>query len=104
MDIRVPRGVESIVVIKREGDGQHTTRTVYRRGQRRKRGSEPLDAMGRAVRKLAEGQRTAAEKYLERHDRSNREKRDGWVRDLSYNVYQATNRGLRKVYRALGMS
>jgi hypothetical protein len=103
MDIRVPRGVESIIIIKRDDEGRHT-RTTFRRSERRKRGSEPLDSMGRAMRKMAEGQRAAAEKYLEKHDRSNRDRRDGWARDLPYNVYQATSRGLRKVYRALGLS
>jgi hypothetical protein len=103
MDVRVTKGVESITIIKREEGGGETTRTVYRRKSRRKRGTEPLDSLGHVVRKIVEGGRLAAEKYLGEHDESNRKKRDGWVRDLPYNVYRATSRGLRKVRRTLGL-
>jgi hypothetical protein len=103
MDVRITKGVESIVVIKRADGGRETTRTVYRRKKRRKRGTEPLDSLGRVVRKIVEGGRAAAEKYLDEHDESNRGKKDGWVRDMPYNVYRATSRGLRKVRRTLGL-
>jgi hypothetical protein len=103
MDVRMTKGVESIILIKREDEGRHTSRTIYRRKRARKRGTEPFDSIGRAVRKLVTGQKEAAEKYLDRHDESNSDKKDGWMRDLPYNVYRATSRGLRRVRRALGL-
>jgi hypothetical protein len=103
MDLRLPKGVVEVVLLRQDDHGRHTTRTVYRRHRRRKRGTQPLDELGRVVRKVVAGQKAAAEKYLDRHDASNRDKADGWVQELSYNVYRATGRGLRKVRRALGL-
>jgi len=97
------KAVEEIILLRQDDRGRSTSRTVYRRRKKRKKGSEPLETVGKMVRKLVSGQQTAAEMYVRRHDKSNREERDGWIRDLSYNVFRATRRGLKKVRRAFGL-
>jgi hypothetical protein len=103
MDIRVGRGVEEITILYRTDDGKRTARTVYRRGGKRKRGTGPADSLGGIVNQLVASQEAAAKAYRTRHKQSNREKSDGWARDLPYNVYRATRRGLRKVRGAGGL-
>ncbi len=103
MDLRMNKAVEEIILIRQDDRGRSTTRTVYKRRKQRKKGTAPLDTIGKIVRKIATGQQAAAELYVRKHDQSNREERDGWLRDLPYNVFRATRRGLKKVRRAFGL-
>ena len=103
MDLRMSKAVEEIILIRQDDSGRSTTRTIYRRRKKRKKGTAPLDTIGKIVRKVVTGQQAAAELYVRKHDQSNREERDGWLRDLPYNVFRATRRGLKKVRRAFGL-
>jgi hypothetical protein len=103
MDLRLSKQVEEVVLIFRDDNDRRVSRTVFRRGKKSKKGAAPLNSIGRLVRKVVSGQETVAKDYLERHDASNRDKPDGWLRDLSYNVYRATRRGVRKVSRNVGL-
>lgn len=103
MDLRMSKTVEEIILIRQDDSGRSITRTVYRRRKKTKKGTAPLDSIGKIVRKVASGQQTASEQYLRKHDQSNRDKRDGWLRDLPYNVFRATRRGLKKVRGAFGL-
>jgi hypothetical protein len=103
MDLRMSRGVQEVILLSQDERGRRRPRTVYRRSKRRKKGTDPLGSVGKVVRKLVAAQETAARTYLRRHDESNREKRDGWLRDLSYNVYRANRRGVRKVRGVIGL-
>jgi hypothetical protein len=90
-------------VLRRDEQGRLRTRTIYRRHTKKKKGTPPVSTVGRVVRKIVSGYETAAKVYLNRHDESNRNKSDGWVRELSYNTYRAARRGYRKIRRALGL-
>jgi hypothetical protein len=103
MDLRMNRGVEEVILLRQDDRGRTTTRTVFRRSKKAKKGSGPLHTLGRVVRGLVAGQQVAAKNYLAHHDKSNRERSDGWMTDLSSNVYRATRRGLRKVRRVSGL-
>jgi hypothetical protein len=101
MDLRMKKSVREVIQIGRDENGKRWAATVYRkRGARKKKGTWGLNQIGKVLRKVAAGQRAAANVYLERHDESNRKKADGWIFDLPYNVYRATRRGLKKVTAA----
>jgi hypothetical protein len=60
-------------------------------------------AAERATRRMMEAQQKTADRYLSRHKKSNRKKKDGWLRDLTVNTVRAQNRGakalkLRRVF------
>jgi hypothetical protein len=57
----------------------------------RKKQSKMLRPLERRIRRLARRESRALSMYLALHDRSNRKKRNGWIRDLG--------RNLRKVIR-----
>src|SRR5689334_2368482 len=103
MNVRMSRGVEEIIVLRQDERGRLRTRTIYRRSKKRKKGTPPVSTVGRVVRKIVSGYESAAKVYLDRHNESNREKSDGWLRDFSYNTYRAARRGFRKVRRAFGL-
>ncbi len=61
----------------------------------RRRTSRLLRPVERALRNGARRQSRVANIYLDLHERSNRRKRNGWVKDLGRNVVKAYRRGLR---------
>jgi hypothetical protein len=94
-DFRFSGSVRRIVQLRPDGaDGSLVATELYRRPDSgRKKGSALVRPIKRAVRRLAKAQETAAATYLERHDRSNTKKRDGWLVDLNNNVWRATRKG-----------
>jgi hypothetical protein len=103
MNVRMTRGVEEVIVLRRDESGRLRTRTIYQRHTKKKKGTPPVSTIGRVVRKMVSGYESAAKVYLTRHDESNRKKSDGWLRDLPYNTFRAARRGFRKVRRAFGL-
>jgi uncharacterized protein DUF6312 len=95
MDLRFSKGVRKVISVETESDGTQTVTTIYRR--RRPKRKSSFTAVERVARAAGNGVRTIGEEYITRHDKSNREKRDGWFRDLPYNVYRATRKATRKL-------
>ena len=58
-------------------------------GSRPKKRSRKLRPFERAVRRMMKRQFRVSKIYLERHDRSNRTKRNGWAKDLTKNMVRA---------------
>ncbi len=58
-------------------------------GPRRKKQARVLRPLERGMRKGLRRQLGFARIYLAHHERSNRRKRDGWLKDLPRNVYRA---------------
>src|SRR5215218_6693074 len=103
MDLRLRKSIDEVVLIYRDDHDRRRVRTVFRKSRKSKKGTGPVHSIGRVVRKIMSSHETAVKTYLDRHDESNREKKDGWLRELSYNVYRATRRGTRKLQRGMGL-
>jgi hypothetical protein len=103
MNVRMSKGVEEIIVLRRDEQGRLRKRTIYQRSKKQKKSTPSVGPVGRVMRKIVSGSESAAKLYLDRHDESNRKKSDGWLRDLPYNTYRAARRGMRKVRRAFGL-
>lgn len=58
-------------------------------GPRPKRQAKMLRPLEKGMRKAIRRQLGVAQIYLSRHERSNRRKRDGWLKDLPRNIYRA---------------
>ena len=97
-DLRMPGSIRSIVMLQAGPLGQVEPTEIYRgEGRGKRKGTRLLRPVDRAVRRLARAQEAMAETYLERHERSNEKKRDGWLRDLGNNVYRASRRGQKEL-------
>jgi hypothetical protein len=93
------RSVRSIIIVS--GDDGVDRVAVYRRRRRRgrKRGSRILRPVQKLVRRLASAQETFSGKYLRLHDRSNREYKNGWLREIVSNTARAISPAARKITR-----
>jgi hypothetical protein len=87
-------GVRSVVKVKRESDGS-VTRTVVAEDdkRRRRRVSRPFRRIDKGLRKLTKVENVASSEYLRRHDRSNRRKKNGALKDLGKNVRKSIREG-----------
>ena len=95
-EVRLNRGVKRITFLKKDAaTGQFAAVAVVRQGRRRKKRTRGLRFIEKAVRRLTRAQARMAGVYTERHDRSNRKKRDGWLKDLVPNVVKAQRRGIK---------
>jgi hypothetical protein len=87
-------GVKSVVKVQRESDGS-VTRTVVAEPdkRRRRRVSKPLRRFDKGLRKLTKAENVASSEYLRRHDRSNRKRKNGALKDLRKNVRRSVREG-----------
>ncbi|WP_159997449.1 hypothetical protein [Roseomonas sp. 18066] len=77
------------VTIVRPGSGVIRAGELDDAGPRRRKQAKVLKPLERSMRKAMRRQLGAAQIYLARHERSNRRKRDGWLKDLPRNIYRA---------------
>jgi len=88
--------VKSAVVLAPGADGQMTA-TVYRERRRKRRVSKTWRPLEKAVRRMSTAQATAIGTYLDRHERSNQKKKDGWIKDLGDNAAKSVRKGVKKL-------
>src|SRR5687767_14135193 len=101
---RIEKTVRRITILAQDDAGTTTPVTLYKREKDRKKRTRVFRPFETAVRRWAQASEASADDYLERHERSNRKKRDGWLRDLNVNALKATRKGAKqlKVNRWLG--
>lgn len=84
------KSVERITVLESAPGGGLRPVTLYQPAEKdKKKGSRGLREIEKLVRRVAESQQAGVNSYLERHNRSNGKKKDGWLRDLGNNVFKA---------------
>jgi len=84
------------VVLEAPGEDGTVTRTKLYEPKRR-RVSKRWRKLEKFVRRVGKAQSTAADEYLDRHQRSNNKKKNGWIKDLGKNVVKSQRKGLKKV-------
>jgi hypothetical protein len=95
--LRLGKSVVRVTKIEKDASGTTTAVTVYKvKGKKRKKSSYGLRTLDKAARRLAAAQRSAADSYSARHDRSSK-KKDGWATDLPLNMARATRKGLKQL-------
>lgn len=93
---KLPKSVKRITILRADGvDGSGGgDRVVVRKKKKKKKQSKGLTKIfERMTRRTAKAGSKTSSRYLSRHNRSNRKRRDGWVRDLSYNMMRAGRTG-----------
>lgn len=89
----LPKSVKRITLIDpAHGDAVE----VYRAETKRKKQSKGLRFFERGMRRGARMASTFVGTYLERHERSNRKRRDGWVGDYATNVAKAQRAAMKR--------
>jgi len=94
---RLNKSVVRVVQLQKTAAGDYSPVVVYEKPGRKKRMSGPLQPLEKVMRRVASAQSSFADKYLDKHNRSNEKKRDGWVRDMVPNVLDAAKAGKKKL-------
>ena len=90
--------IRRIIRLETTPDGATVPVEIYARQSGGKKKTErSLRPMRRAQRQLARAQVAMAAEYLDRFDRSDRKKRNGWLRDNPRNVWKAVRKGSKQI-------
>ncbi len=86
--------IKKAVVLQSEGNFSSLPRTLSgsRPKKKKKKQSAALKPFEKYVRTMAERSNKATSEYLERHERSNRKKKDGWIKDFPKNYSKAMSK------------
>lgn len=96
---KLPKSIKRITILKAESSdrGGSLDRVVVKAKRKKKKQSKGIvKVWERAARHAARANETSNSIYLSRHNRSNRKRRDGWLRDFSYNWQRAARKGNKK--------
>jgi Family of unknown function (DUF6312) len=93
-DLRFGDAVQRVIQLTRDESGRTTPVVLFERERDgRRKGTRLLRPFEKAVHQMARSDERRAAKYLARHERSNRKRKDGWVRDFNVNVVRAFRAG-----------
>src|SRR5262249_30190308 len=95
-DAKLPKGVKRITIVRHTAEEAQVP-TVYPEEKKRKKQSKGLRFLERAVRLHSKSKRIYADTYAARHERSNRKRRDGWLKDYLSNVARAHRKAKKQV-------
>ncbi|MDC3955564.1 DUF6312 domain-containing protein [Polyangium jinanense] len=101
MEIRRIKGIKRIVIPQQAGTpgaASNSLQLVAGRRRKRKKLSKSSKFLEKVTRRAAKANRSGLDDYLARHDRSNRKKKNGWLKDLSKNVFRSSKKG-RKSFK-----
>ena len=89
------KGVKRIII---PASAQASGGVIKLKGKRRKRRkqSKGFKFLEKLTRRGATSTGSIYDQYLKRHKRSNRKKKDGWIKDLSKNTFTAVRRGRKR--------
>jgi hypothetical protein len=93
--ITLTKAVRRVTVFVRDPSGLVHAET-YRKPRKSKKRSKTLRVPERLQREGARSLKAVLDTYLDRHGRSNKKRRDGWLRDYPNNVLRAQSKGVRK--------
>lgn len=95
---KLPKSIKRITILKADSaEGHGGDRVVVKRKKKKKKQSKGLVKIWeRIARRSASANKSTADAYLSRHRRSNRKRRDGWLRDVGYNWFRARRKGNKK--------
>jgi hypothetical protein len=91
------KGLKSAFVLSDNGVDSPTKTVIYKEEKRKRRVSKRWRKLEKTVRRLTKAQGAASREYLERHERSNERKKNGWIKKLGTNVQKSVKRGLKKL-------
>ncbi len=89
--------INRITIFDRDAAGHLKPVTIYKRRRGRKKQTRGLRPLERSIRMIADANDRFSSSYLSRHRRSNRKRRDGWLRDITTNLSKAANKGRKEI-------
>ena len=94
----LPNSVRRIVVLSKDPSGAVVPVTLYEKSEeKKKKGMRVFRPLEKAVRRFADATAVYADSYTDRHQDSNRKRRDGWMRDMNINMARAARKGAKRL-------
>ena len=94
---RLSKTVRRIIVFDRDLTGSLRPVVVFDRRRKKKKQTKGLKPFERIVRTVADANDAFANTYAKRHRRSNRKRKDGWLRDALANMAKAADKGRKEL-------
>lgn len=88
--------IARITAVHLEG-GQQTSKTLYKAEKKKAKVSRWVRPIERSQRRMLEAQQVFGEELLARHKRSNRKRRNGFLRDGGMNLMRAQRKALKRL-------
>jgi len=99
LEFKLSKAIKRIVIPQQASpDGPPAGVYVLKHKKKRKKLSKGSRFLEKLMRHGARANRKTSDNYLYRHNRSNRKKKNGWLRDLSNNVFRSSQKG-RKSFK-----
>jgi alpha-N-acetylglucosamine transferase len=96
--MRFGPNVVSVVRLERDQAGKLTPVVLHEtKTKKTKKSKGVMGIADRAIRRLAKAEVAFANSYLDRHEQSNQDERDGWIKDLPVNVIRAQRKGWKQL-------
>lgn len=87
-----------VTVLTRDASGALTVKAeTTPGGKKKKKGTKGFSLVEKIVRTGVDVGTAAGSSYLGRHKKSNRQKKDGWIKDAPVNVARSGLKGMKKV-------
>ena len=94
---RINKSVLKVVRLEKDANGNPAPTVLYKKASKRKKQTGGLRGLEKVVRRYAKAESEYADAYLEKHERSNSKKKDGWLKDLAPNLARAERKGVKKL-------
>jgi hypothetical protein len=95
--LRLGKNVRRVTVLDRDASGATTATVVFQGKKGKRKQTQAFRPLEQIVRRMADAQAELGNEYVARHNRSNRKKRDGWIRDLSLNLARSSRKGAKRL-------
>jgi Family of unknown function (DUF6312) len=94
---RLSRKIQRITVFDRDVTGSLRPVVLFDRKRKKKKQTKGLKPVERLVRTVADANDAFGSSYASRHRRSNRKRRDGWLRDMVVNFSKSGNKARKEL-------
>ncbi|HRI62752.1 MAG TPA: hypothetical protein PK156_00895 [Polyangium sp.] len=92
------KGIKRIIIpaSAQPNGGTGETIKLKSKGRKRKKQSKGFKFFEKLTRRSMRSGGSVFDQYLKRHKRSNRKKKNGWMKDLNKNMFNASRKGRRQ--------
>lgn len=91
------RFVQRITMVSLSGESLGQSQTLYKKKKKKRKVSKWLRPMEKGQRRILRAAEAFSSESLSRHNRSNRKRRNGWMRDMGLNQARATRKAMKKL-------
>lgn len=91
------RFVKRVTIVSTTGTSAGQSQVLYKKKKKKRKVSKWLKPFEKGQRRMLEAMDAYSNNRLSRHNRSNRKRKNGWMRDFVLNEARATNKGYKKI-------